>query len=232
MSRMRWLQVLLFTCIACHANGASPLPDIQTGTSAETFMIERRPWDPGRFLNSNAFLVCQVVRASSEVRTTPQQTSLTESCDVRVTSAFGHRDAIRGIQRARLTGEYEQSPYVPVDSDWGRLRHLMPGQTVVVLLDAHEQELSFGSKMLIEVHDNTHTLPTILQRTALDPNQFTMDDLQVLETASPFLAAQVVKERMAGIEQRTSKASWLVSIVIIAGLLLLCVMIWRKSKTL
>lgn len=196
---MRWLVLLLFVDASQHASvHAAALPEIETGTRKEAVAIERDPWHSGCLSDSNAVLVCEVVDASFDVQSTPQKVSLAEWCDVQVIAAFGHRDQVRGIAQARLQSKDEQSPYVSVDPEWGRLRHLKKGRTMVVLLHTHEQHLSFGEEMLLEINAENSTLPDVLRRTALDPSQFTEEDLEVLARSSPFLHRQVLKEGAAG----------------------------------
>lgn len=190
---MRWL-LLLTTGTACMAAPVAPLPEIQVGTHPGPIEVWETPWYSGFISTSQAFLVGEVGDVSSEIRTAPQQTTMWETCDLRVESAFGHLEQIQGIKLAKLICSQEGSPYVPVDPEWGRIRHLKKGQRILLLIHEHEGP-SFGCETVIELTETTRTLPEILRRTACKPSEFTDGDLQVVEAASPLLHDQLVKER-------------------------------------
>ncbi|MGV3659823.1 MAG: hypothetical protein ACO1TE_06555 [Prosthecobacter sp.] len=184
--------LLLLMGTACMA---APLPEIRTGTRGQAIEIPETYWYSGFVDASAAFLVGEVGEVSSDVRTTPQQTWLSESCEVRVESAFGQLAHIEGIKQATLTSGHPNSPYEPVDPKWGRLRHLKKGQKILLLLHEYEGGPCFGSEALIELTEATRTLPEILRRTALLPEQFTDEDLEVLKAAAPGLHAQLHEKR-------------------------------------
>lgn len=190
---MRWL-LLLIAGTACMAAPAAPLPQINTGTHPQPIEIWETPWFSGFISTSVAFLVGEVSDVTSEIRTAPQQTTMWETCDVRVESACGHLEQIQGIKLAKLICSEEGSPYVPVAPEWGRIRHLKKGQRILLLMHEHEGP-SFGFEALIELTEATRTLPEILQRTACKPSEFTDKDLLVVEAASSLLHDQLVKER-------------------------------------
>lgn len=187
---MRWLLLLLLGT-ACMA---APLPELKTGTHPQPIEIWETHWYPGFVSSSVAFVVGEAGEATSEVQTTPQQTVMWERCDLRVESAYGHLEGIEGIKTAKLICSQEGSPYVPVDPEWGRIRHLKKGQKVLLLLHEHEGP-SFGYEAVIELTEATRTLPDILRRTAFEPSQFTDEDLVVVEAASSLLHGQLVEER-------------------------------------
>lgn len=200
---MRWLLLLMFTGVA--ALGA-PLPEIKTGTHPQPIEIWETPWYSGSVSTSVAFLVGEAGEATSEVQPTPQQTLMSETCAVRVESAFGQLEQIQGIKVARLKSSQEGSPYVPVDPAWGRIRHLKKGQKILLLLHDHEGP-SFGYEAIIELTEATRTLPDILRRTACRPSQFTDEDLVVVEAASSLLHDQVDEERSMWREDQRAEAS-------------------------
>lgn len=190
---MRWLALLL-TSTTCFAGYGGPLPEIKVGTSHREMVIHGATWYSGSLSDSRAFLVGTVTDVTAEVQTKPQQTWLAESCTLRVQAAFGHLQQLAGIEFAKLQAGYENSPYVPIDEDWGKLRHLKQGQQVLVLLHLHEGEPCFGVETLMVLHEDIHLLPDILRRTALLSTEFTTDDLMVLQRASPFLYKQALAE--------------------------------------
>ncbi len=192
---MRWVLLLLLTRTASMAAAVAPLPEIKTGTHPQPIEIWETPWYPGFISTSVAFLVGEVGDdATSGVQTTPQQTVMWEKCDVSVESAFGHLEQIEGIKTAKLICSQEGSPYVPVDPEWGRIRHLKKGQRILILLYEHEGA-SFGHEAIIELTAATRTLPEILRRTAFDPLQFTDEDWVVVEAASSILHDQLLEIR-------------------------------------
>lgn len=200
---MRWL-LLMFTGVA--ALGA-PLPEIKTGSHPQPIEIWETPCYSGSVPTSAAFLVGEAGETASEVQTTPQQTLMSETCDVRVESAFGQLEQIQGIQVARLKSSQEGSPYVPVDPAWGRIRHLKKGQKILLLLHDHEGP-SFGHEALIVLTDGTKHLPDILRRTGFIPSKFTHADLQVLKLASPLLHDQVLQEGASERQKLSQEENW------------------------
>jgi hypothetical protein len=190
---MRWIAFLLMSP-ACFAGYGGPLPEIKVGTPHREIVIAETPWYAGQFSSSQAFLVGTVIDVSAEVQTKPQQIWLSESCTVRIYSAFGYLNQIEGVEIAKLQSGSEHSPYVPVDDDWGQLRHLKKGQKILVLLHPYEGELCFGSKALIVLGDDTSALLEMLRRTAFDSMEFTDKELMTLQTAWPFLHDQVLEK--------------------------------------
>lgn len=191
---MRWPMLLLITATASMAATVAPLPEIETGTHPQPIEIWENSSHPSLISGSAAFLVGEVDEVSSEVQTTPQQTLMSETCDVHVESAFGHLAQIQGIKMARLKASQEGSPYVPVDPEWGHLRHLTKGQKILVLLH-DDKGPSFGSEALIKLTDATRKLPAILRRTAFTPSEFTDQDLKVVQAASLPLHDRLAEER-------------------------------------
>ncbi len=190
---MRWIAFLLISP-ACLAAYSDPLPEIKAGTIHREIVIAETPWYEGQLSTSQAFLVGTVMDVSAEVQTKPQQIWLSESCAVRVDSAFGYLKQIEGVEIAKLQSGTEHSPYVPVDDAWGHLRHLKRGQKILVLLHPYEETVCFGSEALIVLNDETSVLPEMLRRTAFDSMAFTDDELLSLKTIWPFLHDQVLKE--------------------------------------
>lgn len=201
---MRWLLLLMFTGVA--AFGA-PLPEIKTGTHPQPIEIWETPWCSGSVSTSLAFLVGEAGGATFEVQTTPQQTLMSETCDVRVESAFGQLAHIHGIAVARLKSSQEASPYVPLDPGWGRIRHLQKGQKILLLIHDHEGP-SFGHEALVPLTDATKDLPDILRRTGFSPGRFTAGDLQVLQMASPHLHDQVLQEGAGERQKLAQEENW------------------------
>ncbi|MFN0079358.1 MAG: hypothetical protein ACKVY0_23075 [Prosthecobacter sp.] len=193
---MRWSAFLLMSP-ACFAGYGGPLPEIKVGTTHREIVIAETPWYAGQFSISQAFLVGTVMDVSAEVQTKPQQIWLSESCTVRVDAAFGHLNQIEGVEIAKLQSGSEHSPYVPVDDDWGQLRHLKKGQKILVLLHSYEGELCFGSKALIVLRDDMNALPEMLRRTAFNSIEFSDEELMTLKTAWPFLHDQILEETAA-----------------------------------
>jgi len=190
---MRLIAFLLISPV-CLAAYSDPLPEIKVGTSHREILIAEMPWYSGQLSASQAFLVGTVMDVSAEVQTKPQQTWLSESCTVRVDSAFGYLKQIEGVEIAKLQSGSEHSPYVPVDDDWGHLRHLKKGQKILVLLHPYEEAICFGSDTLVLLNDETSVLPEMLRRTAFDSMAFTEEELLSLKTSWPFLHDQVLKE--------------------------------------
>lgn len=221
---MRRLLLLLTGTAAMSAAGAPPT-DIRTGAQPQARVIAETCWYSGFIATSAAFLVGEVQDVSSDVHTTPRQTWLSESCELRVQSAWGDLDQIQGIALAKLTSGHESSPYEPVDPAWGRLRHMKKGQKLLILLHEYEGDPCFGSEALIELTESVRTLPEIFRRTALQPALFTGEDLEVVKMASPFLHEHLVAERNAMAENAIatapprSSSAWAVAAVL-AGLAL------------
>ena len=190
---MRWIAFLLVST-ACLAAYSGPLPEIKVGSSHREILIDETPWYAGQFSSLKAFLVGTVMDVSAEVQTKPQQIWLSESCTVRVDSAFGYLKQIEGVEIAKLQSGSEHSPYVPVDEDWGHLRHLKKGQKILVVLNPYQEAICFGSETLIVLNDETSVLPEMLRRTAFDSMAFTDEELLSLKTIWPFLHDQVLKE--------------------------------------
>ena len=179
----RWL-AWLFTGTTCLAGQGVPLPEIAVGSSGRERIIQSAPRLPEKGAPP-AFLVGTVMEVAAEEDRQPQQTRLSESCTLQVESAYGHLEEVGGIQTAVLKADYEQSPYVPIDEDWGRLWHFKKGQRVIVILHRSDGEPCFDGEELMLLNERTASLSEILRRTALLSQEFTEDDLEVLKEASP-----------------------------------------------
>lgn len=199
---MRWLAWLL-TGTTCLAGYGGPLPEIAVGTGGRELVIQNAPRLPEHGA-SQAFLVGTVTEVAAEEDRQPQQTRLAESCTLRVDSAYGYLDQIAGVQTAVLQASYEQSPYVPIDEDWGRLWHFKKGQKLLVILHRSEGAPCFDVEELMVLNERTAALTEILRRTALLPKEFTDDDLEVLRVASPSLHRRVFAE---GAGERAMRAA-------------------------
>lgn len=182
---MRWL-AWLFTGTTCLAGYGGPLPEIAVGTGGRELVIQSAPRLPANGA-SQTFLVGTVTEVAAEEDRQPQQTRLSESCMLHVDSAYGYLDQVVGVQSAVLKADYEQSPYVPIDEDWGRLWHFKKGQRLLVILHRSEGALCFDVDELMVLNERTAALPEILRRTAMLPEEFTDEDLEVLKVASPLL---------------------------------------------
>lgn len=189
---MRWL-VWLFTGTTCLAGYGGPLPEIAVGTGGRELVIQSAPRLPENGA-SQTFLVGTVTEVAAEEDRQPQQTRLSESCTLHIDSAYGYLDQIAGVQTAVLKADYEQSPYVPIDEDWGKLWHFKKGQRLLVILHRSEGALLFDVQELMVLHERTAALPEILRRTAMLPEEFTDEDLEVLRVASPLLHRRVFAE--------------------------------------
>ncbi|MFO1483651.1 MAG: hypothetical protein U1F71_09875 [Verrucomicrobiaceae bacterium] len=130
---------------------------------------------------------------------------------------------VEGITTAKLMAGYENSPYEPVDSNWGRLRHLQKGRRILVLLHEYEGAPSFGFEALIELAPELEDLPSILRRTGFDPVCFTESDFAVLKVASPLFYKQTIVEAGTVQETRRDDATMLNRLVFgcVSGFLLL-----------
>lgn len=182
---MRWL-AWLFLCTPCMAGYGGPLPEMPVGTREQTVVIQGPPREPDGG-SAQTFLVGVVVEVSAEVDRKPQRIQLSESCVLKVESAFGYLNEIAGVKTAQLQESHEQSPYEPVQEDWGRLWHYKKGQRLLVILHRSERELCFVPEELVLLDERVAALPQILHRTALLPEEFADADLAVLQQASPFL---------------------------------------------
>lgn len=224
---------LLFAMALCLSSYGEPLPKISVGGSDRTIEISMTPWYSGFISTSQAFLTGTVMDVSSEVETSPRQTWLSESCTVRVDHAFGRMPKIEGITTAKLTAGYENSPYEPVDPQWGRLRHLQKGRHVLVLLHEYEGDPCFGSEVLIEFNEQIQDLPRILRRTGFNPALFTKSDLAVIKAASPLLHEQLAVEADVGgllENEAATELNELVAGCVIGFLLLLLAIDLIRSK--
>lgn len=189
---MRWL-AWLFTGTTCLAGQGAPLHEISVGTGGRELVIQNAPRLPEKGAPP-AFLVGTVMEVAAEEDRQPQQTRLSESCTLHVDSAYGALEEVVGIQTAVLKAEYEQSPYVPIDEDWGRLWHFKKGQRLIVILHLDRGKPCFDVEELMVLNERTAALPEILRRTALLPEEFTEDDLEVLKEASPSWHRRVFAE--------------------------------------
>jgi len=190
---MRWI-AWLFTGTTCLAGYGGPLPEIQIGTSPKELAVHAVPRDLDDGGNAQTFLVGTVTEVAAEEDRQPQQTRLSESCTLHVDSAFGYLKEVTGIQTAVLKASYEQSPYALIEEDWGKLWHFKKGQKLIVILHLDRGVPYFDAEELMVLNERMATLPDILRRTALLPEEFTDDDLEVLKQASPFLHQQVLAE--------------------------------------
>lgn len=230
---MRWLALLSLLAASLTAQG-EPLPQISSGGTGRTVKIPMTPWYSGFISTSQAFLTGTVMEVSSDVQVSPQQTWLSESCTVRVEHAFGRMPQIEGITTAQLTAGYENSPYEPVDPQWGRLRHLQKGRHVLVLLHEYEGGPCFGSAALIEFSEPIQNLPRILRRTGFNPMLCTRSDLAVVKTASAVLYEQLTVEAEISGEIENDTATELNELVAgcVTGFLLLLLLIdWIRRST-
>ncbi|MCX6849707.1 MAG: hypothetical protein NTY98_12370 [Verrucomicrobia bacterium] len=189
---MRWL-AWLFTGTTCLAGYGGPLPEIAVGTGGPELVIQSAPRLPEKGA-SQTFLVGTVTEVAAEEDRQPQQTRLSESCTLQVDSAYGYLEQVVGIQTAVLKADYEQSPYVPIDEDWGKLWHFKKGQRLLVILHLDRGKPCFDAEELMVLDERTALLPEFLRRTAMIPEEFTDDDLEVLKLASPLLYQRVFAE--------------------------------------
>jgi len=192
---MRWIAWLL-TGTTCLAGYGGPLPEIVLGTSQQEMVVHGSPRPPEGGM-SQTFLVGTVTEVSAEEDRQPQRIKLSESCTLRVESAYGYLSQVTGIRTAVLKASYEQSPYALIEEDWGKLWHFKKGQRLIVILHLSKGEPCFDSEELMALNENTASLPGILRRTALSPYEFTDDELEVLKQASPFLCQQILAETAA-----------------------------------
>lgn len=186
---MRWL-AWLFTGTTCLAGCNGPLPEIKVGTSQRELEVHAVSGDWNDGANPRAFLVGTVTEVAAEEDRQPQRIRLSESCTLNVDAAYGCMDQVAGIQTAVLKAGYEQSPYVPIDEDWGRLWHFKKGQKLLVILHPCDGEPCFVPDELMALDERTTSLPEILRRTTLLPEKFTDADLEVLRLASLSLHQQ------------------------------------------
>jgi hypothetical protein len=189
---MRWL-AWLFTGTTCLAGYGGPLPEIKVGTSLREMVIQGAPRLPEGGM-TRTFLIGTVTEVAAEEDRQPQETRLSESCTLQVESAYGYLEQIVGIKTAVLKASYEQSPYVPIDEDWGKLWHFKKGQKLLVIFHLAEGKPCFDMEELMVLNERTAALPDILRRTALLPQEFTDADLEVLKKASPNLHQRYLAE--------------------------------------
>jgi hypothetical protein len=190
---MKWIAWLL-TSTMCLAGHGGPLPEIQIGTSQKELAVHAVPTFQDDGCNHQTFLVGTVTEVAAEEDRQPQRTRLSESCILHVDSAFGYLKEVTGIQTAVLKASYEQSPYALIEENWGKLWHFKKGQKLIVILHLDRGEPCCEVEELMVLNERTETLPDILRRTALLPEEFTDDDLEVLKHASPYLHQQVLAE--------------------------------------
>ncbi|WP_395743105.1 hypothetical protein [Prosthecobacter sp.] len=229
---MRWPAFLLLCTTACTAGYGGPLPEIAVGTSQREVVIQGPPRVPEGEL-FRAFLVGTVMEVAAEVDPQPQATHLSESCRLQVESAFGTLPELDGVKTALLKAGYEQSPYAPLDDDWGRLWHFKKGQRLVLLLRLSEKEPCFDPEELMVLNERTAALPDILRRLALTPDEVTEADLALLRQASPlisqrFLAVTGDPAAFAELTRLRRHALWIIAGFVTLGLL--SVWIVRKAQ--
>jgi hypothetical protein len=227
---MRWL-AWLFTGTTCLAGYGGPLPEIKVGTSHQEMVIH----GPPRLAEGGmcqTFLVGTVTEISAEEDRQPQRIKLSESCTLHVESAYGYLSQVAGIQTAVLKASYEQSPYVPVEEDWGKLWHFKKGQKLIVMLHLCEGEPCFDADALMVLNQHTASLPDILRRTALLPEEFTDEEVEVLKQASPFLHEQflsrIIGDRTKSGELARLRRESQIAIAGFAALVVLGIFIIRK----
>jgi|GEM_PF-1175422 len=231
---MRWI-AWLFTGTICLAGYGGPLPEIEIGTSQREMVVQGSPRLPENGA-SQTFLVGTVTDVSAEEDRQPQQTRLSESCTLHVDSAYGYLDQVVGVQTVVLKASYEQSPYVPIDEDWGNLWHFKKGQRFIVMLHVCDSEgrrkPCFDAEELMVLNERTASLPDILRRTALLPEEFTDDDLEVLKQASPLLhrqiLSQIIGDRNTGEELVRLRRESQLTIAGFTALLVLVILTIRK----
>ena len=231
---MRWI-AWLFTGTTCLAGYGGPLPEIKTGTSQRELVVHAAPRDRHDGTNQQTFLVGTITDVAAEEDRQPQQTGLSETCTLHVESAFGFLDQVVGIQTAVLKASYEQSPYVPIDEDWGKLWHFKKGQKLLVILHMGEGKPCFDLEELMVLNEHTASLPDILRRTALLPQEFTDADLEVLKKASPNLhhryLAETAEERAMHAYESMQQSQSMKNIAGICALVVLgVVIIWKLRK--
>jgi hypothetical protein len=227
---MRWL-AWLFTGTTCLAGYGGPLPEIKVGTSRQEMVIH----GPPRLAEAGlcqTFLVGTVTEVSAEEDRQPQRIKLAESCTLHVESAYGYLSQVGGIQTAVLKASYEQSPYVPIEEDWGKLWHFKKGQKLIVMLHLCEGEPCFNVEELMVLNQHTASLPDILRRTALLPEEFTDEELEVLKQASQFLHQQflshIIGDRTKSGEVARLRCESPIAIAGFAALVVLGIFIIRK----
>jgi hypothetical protein len=231
---MRWL---IWLCIStsCLAVSSGPLPEIKVGTSQRVLEVHAVPRGLDKGTNQPTFLVGTITDVAAEEDRQPQQTGLSETCTLHVESAFGYMDQVVDIQTAVLKASYEQSPYVPIDENWGKLWHFKKGQKLLVILHLHEGKPSFDLEELMVLNEHTASLPDILRRTALQLQAFTDADLEVLKLASPFLHQQILEHtvpaREAHAYESMQQSQPMKNLAIICALVVLgVVVIWKLHK--
>ncbi len=229
---MRWL-AWLFIGTTCLAAPAGPLPEIAVGTNGQERVIQGPPKDPDD-ATPQTFIVGTVTDVAAEEDRQPQQIRLFESCTLHVESAYGCLPQVAGIQTAVLKASYEQSPYAPIEEDWGRLWHFKKGQKLLVILHLGEGELCFELEELIVLDERIASLPDILRRTALLPSEFTDEDLEILKQASPFLhqqfLAETADERRVHAEELRRRRDAMMKAAGICALVILGIFVIRKIR--
>ena len=230
---MRWIAWLL-TSTTCLAGHAGPLPEIQIGSSEREMVVHAVPRDDADGGNSQTFLVGTVTEVAAEEDRQPQRTKLSESCTLHVDSAFGYLKEVTGIQTAVLKASYEQSPYALIEENWGKLWHFKKGQRLVLILHLDRGAPCFDAEELMVLDEHTATLPDIMRRTALMPEEFTDDDLEVLKQASPFLHRQVLAatavEREMHAEESRRRRELIMKIAGVCSLGVLGAWVIRKMR--
>ena len=229
---MRWL-AWLFTGTTCLAGYGGPLPEIAVGAGGRELVIQSAPRLPEKG-DSRTFLVGTVTEVAAEEDRQPQQTRLSESCTLRVDFAYGYLEQVVGIQTVVLQASCEQSPYVPIDEDWGKLWHFKKGQRLIVILHRSEEGACFDVEELMVLNERTASLSDILRRTALLPDEITDEDLEVLRVASPSLHrrifAESAGERAIRAEGARRRRDWMMAAAGISALIGLGAWGFRKMR--
>ncbi|MCF7787189.1 MAG: hypothetical protein K9N47_13765 [Prosthecobacter sp.] len=187
---MRWLLLLGWTT-CCMAQVSRPPPVIPLGTSPKEVEIYTESHGYARFTSSDAILIGMVTSSTSQVRQSPAEILLEETCTLRIEAMYGRMPDLAGATSVRFHTSDEHDKYQQLEPDWGTYRHLREGQRVVVLLnDRDGPEICIHG--LIMIHEAAKTLPDILRRTGCDASRFTSADLAVLNAASPLFYDEVV----------------------------------------
>ncbi len=230
---MRWIAWLL-TGTTCLAGHGGPLPEIQIGSSQRELVVHSVPRDDDDGGNRQTFLVGTVTEVAAEEDRQPQRTRLSESCILHVDSAFGYLKEVVGIQTAVLKASYEQSPYALIEENWGKLWHFKKGQKLIVILHLDRGAPCFDAEELMVLNERTSSLPDILRRTALLPEEFTDADLEVLKVASPYLhqrvLAETAVEREKAAEESRRRRDLMTKAVVICVLVVLVAWGIRKMR--
>ncbi|MDI1311588.1 hypothetical protein [Prosthecobacter sp.] len=187
---MRWFLLLGLT-ICCMAQASRPPPVIPLGTSPKEVEIYTESHVDARFTSADAILIGVVTSSTSQVRQSPAEILLEETCTLRIEAMYGRMADLAGATSVRFHTSDEHDKYQQLEPDWGTYRHLKEGQRVVALLNDRDGP-EIHVRGLIMIHEDTKTLPDILRRTGWDASRFNSADLAVLNVASPLFHSEVV----------------------------------------